>query len=109
MDAQEARACLPEQDQNHQYVQEMHELAPSASRLAGFFMESVMTFTIDFGWWLLPLVVTLFAFGAASFMCRDEGSHGDYAAIGNAMVALVAYGSALIVSMAAWLLWALLA
>lgn len=66
-----------------------------------------MTFTVEFGWWLLPLAVTIAAFSLAAFMNRDEGSHGDYAAIGNAFVALIIYGAAMIASLLAWLIWAL--
>lgn len=67
-----------------------------------------MTLTIGFGWWLVPTAVTIIAFVYAGFMCRDEGYHGDYAAIGNAMVGLVVYGAAIIVSLLAWLIWAVL-
>lgn len=67
-----------------------------------------MEITIGFGWWLAPFAVTVFAFAFAAFMGRDEGSHGDYAAIGNAFVALVVYGAALIASLIAWLCWAIL-
>jgi hypothetical protein len=52
-----------------------------------------MTFTFELGWWVAPLTTTIIAFVSAGVMCRDEGSHGDYAAIGNAMVALVVYGA----------------
>lgn len=68
-----------------------------------------MTFTVALGWWIAPTAVTIIAFIIAGFMCRDEGSHGDYAAIGNAFVALVIYGAALIVSLIAWLIWAIAA
>lgn len=67
-----------------------------------------MTFTIGLGWWIAPALVTVLALGWALFMSRDEGSHGDYASIGNAFVALVIYGAALIVSLIAWLVWAVL-
>jgi hypothetical protein len=65
-----------------------------------------MAMTVTLGWWFLPVTITFAAFSVAAYMCRDEGSHGDYAAIGNAMVALVVYGAALIVSLMAWLVWA---
>lgn len=68
-----------------------------------------MTFTITFGWWLAPLSVTAFAFSLAAFMCRDDERHGDYSAIAGAFVSLVIYGAASIVSLIAWLVWALAA
>lgn len=68
-----------------------------------------MSITIGIGWWIAPTVVTIIAFVFAGYMGRDEGSHGDYAAIGNAFVGLVIYGAATIVSLIAWLLWALIA
>jgi hypothetical protein len=71
--------------------------------------ERAMTFSVGFGWWLLPTMVTVVAFTIAVFMSRSDGSHGEFAAIGNAFVALVIYGMALIASLLAWLIWALAA
>ncbi|MBB3313649.1 putative membrane protein [Rhizobium sp. BK196] len=67
-----------------------------------------MTVTISLGWWILPMAITLIAFIVAGGMCRTEGGHGDYASIGNAVVGLVVLGAALIVSLIAWLIWAIL-
>lgn len=67
-----------------------------------------MTLTIGFGWWLLPTAVTIIAVVVALYMSREDGSHGDYASIGNAFVALVIYCVAIIVSLIAWLIWAVL-
>jgi hypothetical protein len=67
-----------------------------------------MTLTLGFGWWLLPTAVTIISFVVALYKGQDEESHGDYASIGNAMVAIVVYGAAIIVSLLAWLIWAVL-
>lgn len=65
-----------------------------------------MTITINASWWLFPIAVTIIAFGWAAWVDRDNQSGGDYsfAAIGSAFV----YGAALIVSLFAWLIWAVL-
>ncbi|WP_320194975.1 hypothetical protein RMR10_011975 [Agrobacterium rosae] len=68
-----------------------------------------MSFTLELGWWIAPTAITIAAFAIAAYMGRDEGGHGDYAAIGNAFVGLVVYGAALVLSLIAWLIWAIAA
>lgn len=67
-----------------------------------------MTITVSSGWWLAPFMVTLASFGWAMFINRDNQPGGDYAALGGAMVTLFIYGIATIVSLIAWLIWAVL-
>lgn len=64
-----------------------------------------MTIRIVADWWLLPLFVTVVAFGWAAWADRDN-SPGDYGA--GAILSLVIYGAATIVSLLAWLIWAVL-
>lgn len=54
-----------------------------------------MTFTVTFGWWVLPLLVTIGAFGWAVYETGDP--------IG----AFVARTAAMVISLAAWLVWAI--
>ena len=65
-----------------------------------------MTFTVEFGWWLVPAVVTLLSFGTATFMSRDMGNDRFGAA---AVIAFGFYLMASVVSLLAWLVWALAA
>lgn len=64
-----------------------------------------MTLTIEWGWWLAPLAVTILAFGRAYWVDRGNSGGGySFGAIASAFV----YGAALIVSLIAWLAWAVL-
>lgn len=65
--------------------------------------------TIGFGWWLIPLAITLCSYGRAFWVMSDEKGGGDYAAIGDALVAVVCLSMATIISLIAWLVWALFA
>lgn len=62
-----------------------------------------MTFTIELGWWLIPLVVTVTFYGIA--ISRFEHGGGDYSfpEIANLFRLLLATIPILI----AWLIWAL--
>lgn len=66
-----------------------------------------MNFTVHFGWWLVPLSVTLAALGWAYIVSKPDGSQG-YALVGKAAVSALTLGVALIASLIAWLIWALL-
>lgn len=68
-----------------------------------------MSVTLYLGWWLAPLAVTVAAFVAAKFYTRDNPYSGGYANAGAAAIDLIVFGLALIVSLVAWLVWALLA
>jgi len=63
-----------------------------------------MDVTISFGWWLAPLAVTILAFGYAIW----DGPSSARPSYADAVIALIEYGAALIVSLIAWLVWALL-
>jgi hypothetical protein len=65
-----------------------------------------MEITIGFGWWLIPAVITLLSFGISAFMSRDLGNDRFGA---GAVIALGFYLMAAVVSLLAWLIWALLA
>ncbi len=66
-----------------------------------------MTFTIQFGWWLLPLALTIAFFWRAAYLDRDNtAGRGDYGF--SAFASMFYYGGALIVSLVAWLAWAVL-
>ena len=64
-----------------------------------------MTFdlTIRFGWWLIPAAITVIAFVWASIETPRSGCNG----IGDAVVAAFLFGTAIIASLVAWLIWAL--
>lgn len=65
-----------------------------------------MTFTIDFGWWIIPALITMLTFGYAAFMGRDIGNDRFGA---GAVVVFVFYLMAGAASLLAWLIWALAA
>ncbi len=64
-----------------------------------------MAMTITFGWWLIPLALTLLFFSIA--ICKFERGRGDYSfpEVWNGILLLIAA----IPSLIAWLLWALIA
>lgn len=68
-------------------------------------LESMMEITIGFGWWVLPALVTLISFGMAAYADRDN-SPGTYGV--GAFCTLIVYSGALIASLIAWLVYALL-
>lgn len=68
-----------------------------------------MTITIDFGWWLFPLAVTFAACTAAYFSSPTRRPPTGYGNIGDGIVAMFLWGPAVIVSLIAWLIWAVLA
>lgn len=61
-----------------------------------------MTMTI--GTWVVPLTVTIIALCAASYS-TPEG-RGDYGNIGAGLVGVIYLAGAVIVSLIAWLIWA---
>lgn len=65
-----------------------------------------MTFTIEFGWWIIPAVITFLTFGYAAFMSRQEGTDRYGVA---AIISLGFYLVASVISLLAWLIWALAA
>ena len=65
-----------------------------------------MTFTVEFGLWIIPAVITILTFGYAAFMSRDLGNDRFGA---GAVIAFGFYMAAAVVSLVAWLIWALAA
>lgn len=65
-----------------------------------------MTFTITFGWWLLPSVITigLFTWANAQGPRSQRGGYGYGADISG----LVYLAAAVIGSLVSWLIWAVL-
>lgn len=68
-----------------------------------------MSVTLTLGWWLAPLAVTMAVFAFSIIVDRSESRPTSYASIGNAVVGIFMYGAATIISLFAWLIWALLA
>lgn len=62
--------------------------------------------TVTFGWWALPLLITTASVGW-SIAIPGEPSHGDYS-FPDPMPA-IGFVGAVIVSLVAWLIWALVA
>lgn len=66
-----------------------------------------MTNAIHFGWWLVPAGTTLAAFGWARWFGFEKQPSADYSF--DVLAYVCVYGAAAIVSLAAWLVWALVA
>ena len=67
-----------------------------------------MTFTIELGWWIAPAAVTLAAFLLAGLASPKSRSQMGYGSVGDAIVGVFICGVALIVSLVAWFVWAVL-
>lgn len=67
-----------------------------------------MTVYIPFGWWLLPLAITVAAFIWQWWILKDKTTGGDYGPIGLAVFQAITFLGALVVSLFAWLVWAVL-
>lgn len=65
-----------------------------------------MTFVIEIGWWLIPLAISILAFLWA--VVATPRSNPGYYGYGSAIAGLFTYVPALIVSLIAWLIWAVL-
>lgn len=64
--------------------------------------------TLFIGTWIVPLLVTVAAFGYAAWLTRADGpSYGGYAAIGDAIIGAFRFGTALIITLFAWFIWAM--
>jgi|GEM_PF-1821831 len=68
-----------------------------------------MELTVTFGWWLLPLAVTLLSFGFSLVRVGTSEPYGDYGMIGQALAFAFMMALSLIASLVAWLIWALVA
>lgn len=71
-----------------------------------------MTFTIETGYWLIPMAITVIAFTLASWRARrlvpPSAPPASFGNAGLAMVAFLFYGAAAIISLIAWLIFAVL-
>lgn len=66
-----------------------------------------MSITLTAGWWMLPLFITAIAFGWGFHMVGKHGQrHGDYDFV-SPLIGLGILMLSLIVSLVAWLGWAL--
>lgn len=66
--------------------------------------------TITLGWWLLPLTITLGSIGwvLARIHWKDKpGVYGGLGGVADGIIDLLTVAGALIVSLIAWLIWAL--
>lgn len=63
--------------------------------------------TLVISWWAIPLLITIVAFIVAN-VALSPTSGGDYGAIGDALEFVFFNGVAFIVSLIAWLIYALL-
>jgi len=71
-----------------------------------------MNFTLSIGWWVIPLLVTLLSISAAWYSTEDlqDGDIGGWYIpdFGTPLLNLMKWGVALIISLLAWLIWALI-
>lgn len=69
-----------------------------------------MSFELALDWWLLPLAITAGSFIWRWWMHMDEGPARGYGYIGRAIGGggLLTLSVALVVSLTAWLVWAVL-
>lgn len=67
-----------------------------------------MTFTISFGWWVAPVVVTAISFLVAYASSEREQAFG-LGAVGQAMANGFLFLIAIVVSLSAWLVWSIFA
>lgn len=63
--------------------------------------------TIVIGWWAVPLLITLGSLGTVWFWDRAQPPSHGYGAAGAGVISALAFGAALILSLVAWLIWAL--
>ncbi|MBX9911220.1 MAG: hypothetical protein K2Z25_21260 [Beijerinckiaceae bacterium] len=64
--------------------------------------------TLTIGTWGFPAAVTLMAFGWLAVSSALQPPPAGYASIGDGIVGMFYAAAALIVSLSAWLLWAVL-
>jgi hypothetical protein len=68
-----------------------------------------MTFTVGFGWWLLPLAITIAAFAWDWWVHKDEVQADGYSVIGQSMGHAITFLMALVISLMAWLAYFMVA
>lgn len=67
-----------------------------------------MNITIGFGWWLAPMFVTGAALGWYLARRPRQDAGGYYGSAGTALARLIYFTPALVISLVAWLIWAVL-
>lgn len=67
-----------------------------------------MTFTITMGWWLVPLAITVATFGGFAVWSISQPPASGYDSIGAGIAAAMVFLLATVVSLVAWLVWAVL-
>jgi hypothetical protein len=67
-----------------------------------------MTLTFSLGWWLAPLAFTIIACGTAYWVEPARTPPRGYGDIVQGFVSAFLWGAALILSLIAWLIWAVL-
>lgn len=69
-----------------------------------------MSATITIGWWVVPLAVTVIAFGWAMWRSSKvtRGSSGGFLPDMSVLEDLFYFVPAIVVSLLAWLIWAVL-
>jgi len=65
-----------------------------------------MTFTIEFGWWLVPTIISIMSSAFALYITTRKPTSPAYGFDG--LADLVIFGAALIISLVSWLIWAVL-
>lgn len=66
-----------------------------------------MTINIEFGWWLIPAIITAISFIIAFWRSDKSYAHG-LSALGQAMSNAFLYLFALVASLISWLVWSLI-
>ena len=61
-----------------------------------------------FGWWMLPMMITLLCFGWSIWRVSTSRPVGDYGQIGQALGLALLLALSCIISLASWLIWALI-
>lgn len=64
---------------------------------------------VSLGWWLAPALITLAAFVAVRIFGPRMRPNGGLGEMVVGLLELLAYGAAALVSLIAWLIWALVA
>lgn len=66
-----------------------------------------MSVSISLGWWLVPAFVTVAAFVAVRMLGPRMSSRGGVGDVVIGLMELLCYCAAAVVSLVAWLVWAL--
>lgn len=67
-----------------------------------------MDISFKLGTWIVPLLITIVIFVYAAWLGRDDTPSYGYGRIGDGVVAVFRFGTALIVSLMAWFVWVLM-